>query len=87
MARRRCRRVVDRLAFCQPYTLEAIRASTLLVSARDDSYGTYAGAERTASRIANAKFIGFEQGGHLWVGHDDEVRRAVRAHVTIHATP
>ncbi len=69
----------------QPYALEAIRAPTLLISARDDGYGTYASAEYTASRIANAKFIGFEQGGHLWVGHDDEVRRAVMAHVTANA--
>jgi 2-hydroxy-6-oxonona-2,4-dienedioate hydrolase len=67
------------------YALEAIRAPTLLISARDDGYGTYASAEYTASRIANAKFIGFEHGGHLWVGHDDEVRRAVVAHVTKHA--
>jgi 2-hydroxy-6-oxonona-2,4-dienedioate hydrolase len=66
----------------QPYALDAIRAPTLLISARDDGYGTYASAEYTASRIANAKFIGFETGGHLWVGHDDEVRRAVVAHVT-----
>jgi 2-hydroxy-6-oxonona-2,4-dienedioate hydrolase len=69
----------------EPYALEAIRAPTLLISARDDGYGTYASAEYTASRIANARFIGFEQGGHLWVGHDDEVRRAVVAHVTLHA--
>jgi 2-hydroxy-6-oxonona-2,4-dienedioate hydrolase len=71
----------------QPYALESIRAPTLLISARDDGYGTYASAEYTASRIANAKFIGFETGGHFWVGHDDEVRRAVVAHVTAHATP
>jgi 2-hydroxy-6-oxonona-2,4-dienedioate hydrolase len=71
----------------QPYALEAIRAPTLLISARDDGYGTYASAEYTASRIAGARFIGFEQGGHLWLGHDDEVRRAVVAHVTMHATP
>jgi 2-hydroxy-6-oxonona-2,4-dienedioate hydrolase len=71
----------------QPYALDAIRAPTLLISARDDGYGTYASAEYTASRIANARFIGFEQGGHLWVGHDDEVRRAVVTHVTLHAKP
>lgn len=71
----------------QPYDLEAIRAPTLLISARDDGYGTYANAEYTASRIANAKFIGFEQGGHLFVGHDDEVRRAVLDHVMAHAGP
>ena len=53
--------------------LETIHAPTLIVSARDDRYGTYASAQYTASRIAGAKFIGFEQGGHTWVGHDDEV--------------
>jgi len=28
-------------------------------------------------RIAGAKFIGFDEGGHIWVGHDDEVRAAI----------
>jgi pimeloyl-ACP methyl ester carboxylesterase len=71
----------------QPYDLAAIRAPTLLISARDDGYGTYANAEYTASRIANANFIGYETGGHLWVGHDDEVRRAVTDHVLENAAP
>ena len=44
-----------------------------IVSARDDGYGTYASAQYTASRIAGAKFVGFDQGGHVWVGHDDVV--------------
>ena len=56
-----------------PAPLESIRAPTLVVSARDDRYGTFAGAAYTASRIAGAKFIGFDTGGHTWVGHDDEV--------------
>lgn len=56
-----------------PSALETIRVPTLIVSARDDRYGTYASAAYTASRIAGAKFIGFDQGGHTWVGHDDEV--------------
>jgi pimeloyl-ACP methyl ester carboxylesterase len=68
----------------QPYDLTAIRAPTLLISARDDGYGTYANAEYTSSCIAGAKFIGFEQGGHLWVGHDDEVRQAIANHVLAH---
>jgi pimeloyl-ACP methyl ester carboxylesterase len=61
----------------QPYDLKAIRAPTLLISARDDGYGTYANAEYTAGQIANAKFIGYERGGHLWVGHDETVRHAI----------
>jgi 2-hydroxy-6-oxonona-2,4-dienedioate hydrolase len=60
-----------------PYDLAAIRAPTLLLSARDDGYGTYAAAEYTASQIRNAEFIGFEQGGHLWIGHDAEVHAAI----------
>jgi 2-hydroxy-6-oxonona-2,4-dienedioate hydrolase len=53
--------------------LEAIHTLTLIISARDDGYGTYAGAVYTASRVAGAKFIGFDAGEHAWVGHDDEV--------------
>jgi 2-hydroxy-6-oxonona-2,4-dienedioate hydrolase len=71
----------------EPFALESIRAPTLLISTRDDGYGTYASAEYVASRITDAKFIGFDQGGHLWVGHHEEVLRAVLAHVTSHTQP
>jgi 2-hydroxy-6-oxonona-2,4-dienedioate hydrolase len=71
----------------QPYNLQAIRAPTLLISARDDGYGTYANAEYLAGQIAGAKFIGFEQGGHLWVGHDEELRREVSKFVQGQAKP
>jgi 2-hydroxy-6-oxonona-2,4-dienedioate hydrolase len=61
------------------YPLHLIRAPTLVVSARDDGFGTYASAKYTAGQIKGAKFIGFDQGGHLWVGHDDQVRREIAA--------
>ena len=57
--------------------LESVRAPTLVISARDDRYGTYASAQYTAGRIAGAKYIGFDEGGHTWVGHDDEVLAAI----------
>ena len=57
--------------------LESIRLPTLVISARDDRYGTYASARYTADRIASAKFLGFDQGGHTWVGHDDEVQAEI----------
>ena len=60
-----------------PAPLESIRAPTLVISARDDRYGTYASAQYTAAAIAGAKFIGFDAGGHTWVGHDDEVRAEI----------
>ena len=56
-----------------PAPLESIRLPTLVISARDDRYGTYASARYTAASIAGAKFIGFDEGGHTWVGHNEEV--------------
>jgi 2-hydroxy-6-oxonona-2,4-dienedioate hydrolase len=62
-----------------PYALESIRVPTLVVSARDDGFGTYAAAQYTAGRIAGARFIGFDDGGHLLVGHDAEVQTEIVA--------
>jgi 2-hydroxy-6-oxonona-2,4-dienedioate hydrolase len=61
----------------RPYALETIRVPTLVVSARDDGFGTYAAAQYTASRIAGAKFLGLDDGGHLLVGHDEQVQAEV----------
>lgn len=60
-----------------PYALATIRVPALVVSARDDGFGTYAAAQYTASRIPGAKFVGFDNGGHLLVGHDDAVRAEI----------
>jgi 2-hydroxy-6-oxonona-2,4-dienedioate hydrolase len=60
------------------YALEAIRAPTLIISVRDDGYGTYASAQYTASQIAGARFVGFDTGGHTWVGHDDDVQAEIK---------
>jgi 2-hydroxy-6-oxonona-2,4-dienedioate hydrolase len=60
-----------------PYALESVRVPTLVVSARDDGFGTYAAAQYTAGRIAGAKFLGFDDGGHLLVGHDARVQAEV----------
>jgi 2-hydroxy-6-oxonona-2,4-dienedioate hydrolase len=61
----------------RPYALESIRAPTLVVSGRDDGFGTYAAAQYTAGRIAGAKFMGFDSGGHLLVGHDAAVQAEI----------
>jgi 2-hydroxy-6-oxonona-2,4-dienedioate hydrolase len=65
--------------------LESIHTPTLIISARDDGYGTFASAQYTASRITGAQFIGFDQGGHIWVGHNDEVMAAI--HKLIYKQP
>jgi pimeloyl-ACP methyl ester carboxylesterase len=59
------------------YALESIDVPTLVVSARDDGFGTYAAAEYTARRIPGAMFMGFDTGGHLLVGRDPQLRSAI----------
>ncbi len=51
------------------YDLGSIKAPTFLLSARDDLYGTFAGAEYAATQIPHAKFIAYETGGHMLAGH------------------
>ena len=65
-----------------PDSLASVRARTLISSARDDGYGTYASVNYTAGAIANARFIGFDQGGHIWIGHNDEVMAEIAKLVT-----
>lgn len=61
------------------YELERIAAPTLVISMRDDLFGTYDGARYTAEHVPGAQFIGYPSGGHLWVGHQDEVMSAITA--------
>ncbi len=55
------------------YDVERITAPTLVISVEDDLFNTYAGARYTAEHIPGARFIGYRRGGHLWLGHQQEV--------------
>lgn len=57
--------------------LERISTPTLIVSARDDLFNTLPAAEYAAGAIRNAKLIVYDTGGHLLVGHDQDVRNVV----------
>ena len=59
------------------YDLERIAAPTLVLGLEDCLYGTYPGARYTAEHIPGARFVSYPTGGHLWVGHDEEVMREV----------
>jgi pimeloyl-ACP methyl ester carboxylesterase len=61
----------------QRYDLEHINVPTLAVSCADDSFGTYDGARYTADHIRGARFVGYPSGGHLWVGHQQEVTKEI----------
>ena len=55
------------------YPLERITAPTLLISAADDLYRTLPNARHAASLIPHARVIEFATGGHLLLGHENEV--------------
>jgi len=55
------------------YDLERITAPTLIVSVADCLYGTSTSARYCAEHIAGARLVRYEEGGHLWVGHQGEL--------------
>lgn len=63
------------------YELERITAPTLLLSLQDDLYGTWENARYTAEQIPGAKFVSYASGGHIWIGHEEEVFREVTAFI------
>ena len=55
------------------YDLERISARTLAISIEDDLFGTFDGARYSAEHIPRGRFIGYPTGGHLWIGHHQEI--------------
>jgi pimeloyl-ACP methyl ester carboxylesterase len=61
------------------FPLEQLRVPTLVISARDDPLAPYRFAAAAASRIPGARFVTVERGGHLFLGHDADVRKQINA--------
>src|SRR5262249_10837084 len=73
---RRAAGIINDARICsalERYALDLIKVPTLVISVRDDLYGTFASARYTAAEIPHARFVGYESGGHVWVGHDNDV--------------
>jgi pimeloyl-ACP methyl ester carboxylesterase len=66
------------------FDLENIKAPTLVVSVRDDLYGTFAGAQYTAQQIQGARFASYDNGGHMWVGHNNQLMAEIAAFLKSH---
>ncbi|MEA3194904.1 MAG: hypothetical protein QOD26_3237 [Betaproteobacteria bacterium] len=67
------------------FELERIGVPTLVISARDDLWGTYESSIYTAQHIPGARFLGLPDGGHLWVGRHREVMGEIAAFLTANA--
>jgi pimeloyl-ACP methyl ester carboxylesterase len=50
-----------------------VEVPTLLVSVEDDRFGTADTARRIASAMRGARLVIYPSGGHIWLGHDDDV--------------
>jgi pimeloyl-ACP methyl ester carboxylesterase len=61
------------------YELERITMPTLVISLADDLFGTFDGARYTAEHVPRARFIGYPSGGHVWVGHQQDVMAEIAA--------
>jgi pimeloyl-ACP methyl ester carboxylesterase len=61
------------------FRLEQITVPTLVVHAVDDGLQSYGHGENTATRVPDAEFLSYEQGGHLLLLQLDDVREKVAA--------
>ncbi|WP_136646643.1 alpha/beta fold hydrolase [Tabrizicola sp. YIM 78059] len=52
---------------------DRIAVPTLILSCEDDLFGTAATARLLAERIPGAELTVYPTGGHIWLGHDDDV--------------
>lgn len=62
-----------------PMALETITAPTLALSLEDDRFQTLDAARHVATSVPGAQLVTYPEGGHVWVGHDEEVFAAVSA--------
>jgi pimeloyl-ACP methyl ester carboxylesterase len=61
------------------YDLERISAPALVISVADDLFGTYDAARYTAQHLPRGRFVGYTTGGHVWVGHQEQVMSEIEA--------
>ncbi|MGB5076471.1 MAG: alpha/beta hydrolase [Sphingorhabdus sp.] len=54
-----------------------LRMPVLLISAEDDHFGTAATARKIAAVVPRAELTILPDGGHIWLGHDDEVAERI----------
>jgi pimeloyl-ACP methyl ester carboxylesterase len=56
-----------------PMNLASITVPTLSISVEDDRFGTCEAARHIASEVQGARLVTYPTGGHVWVGHNDEL--------------
>jgi pimeloyl-ACP methyl ester carboxylesterase len=59
------------------YPIEKLAVPTLILAAKDDKLVKYSDVERARPRFKSAKYVIFNDGGHLLAGHEKAVKTAV----------
>lgn len=59
------------------YPIEDLQVPTLIFHAKDDKLASYTDTEKAVKRFPNCTFISFESGGHLMMGHGDEIKSTI----------
>ncbi|MFZ2101739.1 MAG: alpha/beta hydrolase [Oricola sp.] len=57
----------------EPMELEKITAPTLAISLEDDRFLTVDAARHIAATVPGARLLVYPTGGHIWLGHNDEL--------------
>jgi 2-hydroxy-6-oxonona-2,4-dienedioate hydrolase len=67
----------------EPTTLafEKIEIPTLIMSCDDDLFGTAATARLIADKVTGSRLKIFHEGGHVWLGHHDEISDSIAGFV------
>lgn len=58
-----------------------IRVPTLVISVEDDRFGTAATARDIATAVPDARLRIYPSGGHIWLGHDEDVAEEIEQFV------
>lgn len=59
------------------YEIESLQVPSLILHAKDDKLANYEDTLNALGRFPNCKFISFETGGHMMVGHSKEIEKSV----------
>lgn len=59
------------------FKFEEISIPTLILHAKDDPAAMYSGAVKLSKLIPNVKFRTYKKGGHLTLGHEEEIKEEI----------
>jgi pimeloyl-ACP methyl ester carboxylesterase len=68
------------------YPLEEIAVPVLIVNTVDDPLTLYRNAQSAAERIPGAKLVTIEDGGHMMLGHEKQIRSEIVAFLDEHTS-